>query len=294
MKKVLLTGGSGFIGRNVIERLGSLCDISAPTHKELELADAGAVRAYLRWKKFDVVVHAAIKPGHRNAKDLNGLLDADLRQFMNIADNDASWDRMIVLGSGLVYNHKHYRPMMAESFCGEFPPEDEAGFAKYVMARHGAKFGGRILDLRPFGVYGRYEDYAIRFISNAICKTLFSLPVTINRNRKFSYVHVNDLVDVISHFIENAPAHDAYNVTPDAPAELSDIAKLVVKISGASVPLEIKNPGMGIEYSGSNKLLKSAMPQFKPLPLEDGIKELFGWYAGRKNLLDKSILLEDK
>ncbi len=294
MKTVLLTGGSGFIGRNVCEQLGTAYAISAPSHTELDLTDSSAVRSYLRGKKFDAVVHCAIKPGHRNAQDLSGLLYADTRQFFNLAGNDASWGKMILLGSGLVYNQRHYQPGLKESFCGEFPPEDETGFAKYLMARHGEKFPGRIVDLRPFGVYGKYEDYAIRFISNAICKTLFGLPVTVMQNRKFDYIHVDDLVRVLRHFIDNPLLHSAYNVTPDAPLELVALANMVVSLSRSPVPVTVKNPGMGVEYSGDNTLLKSVMPDFRVTPVDEGIRVLYGWYAARKNELNKSVLMEDK
>ena len=67
--KILLTGGSGFVGKNIIEMLGKKHEIVAPTHKELELADQDAMDTYFKYKKFDVVLHSAVKPGHRAAKD---------------------------------------------------------------------------------------------------------------------------------------------------------------------------------------------------------------------------------
>jgi GDP-L-fucose synthase len=294
VKKVLVTGGTGFIGRNVVEVFSGVYDVSAPTHAELELADSRAVRDYFRGKSFDAVIHCAIKPGHRNAKDASGLLYSNTRQFFNLAACDGAWGKMVLLTSGMVYNSAHYAPKMKEPYFGEYPPEDETGFAKYICARHAHKYAGKITELRPFGVYGRYEDYAIRFISNALCKTLFDLPVTIKQDRRFDYLNVQDLITVIRHFIENPSRQAAYNVTPDKSVQLSEIAALALAISGKKLPVLIKTPGMGVEYSGDNSLLKTEMPAFAPAGLREGMRELYGWYAARKNSLNKSLLLEDK
>lgn len=294
MKKILVTGGTGFIGRNVVEAFADIYDVSAPSHAELELADARAVRGYFRGKNFDAVIHCAIKPGHRNAKDAAGLLYSNTRQFFNLADCSDSWGKMVLLTSGLVYNQNQYSPKMKEEYSGEYPPEDEVGFAKYLCARYAEKCGGKITELRPFGVYGKYEDYAIRFISNALCKTLFDMPVTIKQNRRFDYVHVADLVAAVRHFVENPARHAAYNVTPDKSAELAHIAALALEISGRKLPVIIKTSGMGAEYSGDNSRLKAEFPDFPRTGLKEGMLSLYQWYAARKNSLDKSLLLEDK
>lgn len=77
-----------------------------------------------------------------------------------------------------------------------------------------------IYDLRIFGIFGKYEDYAIRFISNAICKTLFDLPITVKQDRNFDYIFVEDLMTVLEFFIEARPKYKAYNITPASSVSL--------------------------------------------------------------------------
>lgn len=49
MKKILLTGGSGFIGRNLRESfLASKYDISAPAHSELDLLDTQSTDEFFK------------------------------------------------------------------------------------------------------------------------------------------------------------------------------------------------------------------------------------------------------
>ena len=66
--RILITGGSGFIGKNLCEYLQEKNDLIVPTHDELDLLDDTTVQVYLRNNPVDVIIHAAGKPGHRNAK----------------------------------------------------------------------------------------------------------------------------------------------------------------------------------------------------------------------------------
>ena len=291
--KILITGGSGFIGKNLIEYLTKRHEVLAPTHKELELLDDDAVRKYFKNHKIDVVIHAAVRPGHRNAKDPSNQLYINTRMFSNLIRNKDCFRKMIVLGSGLVYDTRYYLPKMKEDYFDTHVPEDEGGLSKYMIAKYIEKVD-YITELRVFGIFGKYEDYAIRFISNAICKTLFDLPITIKQNRKFDYIYIDDLMPVIEHFIKDGSGCGAYNVCPDKSIELKPIAEKIKKISGKDLPIIIANDGMGPEYSGDNSRLKKEMPGLKFAPIDTSIKKLYDWYTERKDSINKELLLIDK
>ena len=291
--KVWITGASGFIGRNLVEQLGQEFDLLAPGHAELDLLDEEAVASLLRENPADAVVHCATKPGHRNAKDPTGLLDANTRMFHNIVRNDRAYGKLILLTSGAVYDQRFFAPKMPEQFFGTHVPVDETGYSKYLCARFAAKLDN-VVELRPFGVFGQYEDWEIRFISNAICKTLFDLPVTLRQNRRFDYLYVDDLAEVVRHFLLAEDARGAYNVTPDEAVELKALAEMVVGISGKDLPVRIAQPGLGVEYSGDNRRLKAEMPGFPFTPLEHAVRSLYGWYTEHRHLIRRELLLVDK
>ena len=142
-------------------------------------------------------------------------------------------------------------------------------------------------------MFGKYEDYAIRFISNVICKTIFDLPITIKQNRKFDYIYVDDLMQVLEFFIEEKTQYNSYNVTPDHSIELLEIAKIINSISGKNLPITVALEGLGSEYSGENSRLKKEL-NFKFKKIEDSISELYHWYSGNKNSINKQLLLTDK
>jgi len=292
--RVLLTGGSGFIGRNILESsLAEKYSILAPPHRELELLDENAVRDYLKKHSINIVLHSAIKPGHRNAKDPSNLIYNNTRMFFNLARNENLFDKFIFLGSGSVYDMRHYAPKMREDYFDTHVPVDDTGFPKYICSKYLEKMEKGI-DLRIFGIFGKYEDYSIRFISNMICKSLYNLPLTMNQNRRFDYLYIEDLIPVIGYFIENDPRHRAYNVTPDATVELEDLARLVVALSGKQLPIQIKTPGTGPEYSGDNSRLRDEMKGLAFTEIGKSVESLFAWYRDSLHTIDREKLLFDK
>src|SRR5664279_1119927 len=105
--KVMVTGGSGFIGRHIVEQLGDRYEIVAPSHAELELTDADAVAAWLTRHPVDAVIHAAVRPGHRNSVDPSRQLDMNLRMYTNLVRCREYWGRLLYLSSGAIYGAQH-------------------------------------------------------------------------------------------------------------------------------------------------------------------------------------------
>ena len=293
-KTILLTGGSGFIGRNIHESfLVDKYNVLSPSSLELNVADEKSVADYLHKHTVDVVIHAAVKPSHRNAKDFSNIFYINTRMFFNLERYKEYFEKILVIGSGAIYDNRNYQPKMKEDSWKEHIPVDEHGYCKYVCEKVIAHCSN-IYDLRVFGIFGKYEDYAIRFISNAICKVLFDLRISIKQNRKFDYLYVNDFMPILDWFVQNEPKYQAYNITPDSSISLYDLAVIVREVAGKPLhPIVISQEGMGLEYSGDNSRLKSEF-DLNLTPLALAIRDLYIWYSGNKGQLDKNLLLIDK
>ena len=294
MKTILLTGGSGFIGKNIRESyLATKYNILAPSSKELNLANEDSVDDFFKKHQIDVVIHAAVKPGHRNAIDTSNLYYTNTRMFFNLERHKDKYEKMIVLGSGAIYDMRNYRPKMKEEEWKDYIPADEHGYCKYVCEKV-IENSHNIYDLRIFGIFGKYEDYAIRFISNAICKTLFDLPITIKQNRKFDYLYIDDLIPILDWFINHTPKYHSYNITPDNSISLYALAETIRSLSNKELPIIVAQEGLGLEYSGDNSRIKEEIQEFKTMPIEESIKRLILWYSENKNHLDINNLIIDK
>ena len=86
LKKILLTGSTGFIGSNVLPVLqkNAMYEIKTPARTDLNLKSEREVSSYLERERFDVVVHFANPTPAKNPVDLyENLLQDSLRIFLN-------------------------------------------------------------------------------------------------------------------------------------------------------------------------------------------------------------------
>jgi len=299
-KKILLTGGNSSVGKNLMESsMAEKYEIYAPRSYELNLTDPEAVRQYFSEHSFDAVIHSAIRPGHRNAGTLDGFMEANMSMFNNLSACRDSYGIFLNIGSGAVYDVSRDNRLVKETDLR--PPEGDNLTTRYKFALHNAIAElDNFYDFNIFGFFGKHEDWEIRFISNAICKTLYGLPITLRQDRIFSYLWAEDLSQVLEHFIDgNAPfRHKFYNVTPDEEITLMHAAEIVADIAeektGTMPKIKIAHPGMGLAYSGDNSRLKEEMPELKFTPYENAIRKLYSWYEENKAKIDKNLLLKDK
>ena len=272
--RIFLTGGSGFIGRNIIEILGQKYDIFAPAHTELELLDATAVRNFIQKNRVDIIIHAAGRGDRREKKDMPDPIGYNVRLFFNVARNKHFVKKIIHLGSGAEYGKQKNLTRVKEDYFDKYVPEDAYGFAKYVCSNY-TENCDNIINLRLFGVYGKYENYTYKFISNAVVKNLFSLPITIFQNARFDYIFIDDLVKIIEFFISHKSKHRTYNCTSGKTIDLISLATIINKISDKPSKIIILNQGLNKEYSGHNSRLLNELKGFKFTSHQDAISLLY-------------------
>ena len=66
MKKILITGSGGLIGKNLVEFFEDKYEVHHPRSFELDLSNGEHVKKYLSDNNFDMVIHAANKNSTRN------------------------------------------------------------------------------------------------------------------------------------------------------------------------------------------------------------------------------------
>lgn len=275
--RVLITGASGFIGRNLTENLKTKYDLLTPTHKELELTDYKAVQNYFQTNKIDVVVHSAVVGGNRPEEHVLGSLHQNLRIFFNIVRNKKYFKRMINLGSGAEYDKTLPIINVKESQFDTRVPIDEYGFFKYICSKYIEKVD-YIVTLRIFGLFGKYEDYRYRFISNAMCRNLLSLPIIMTQNVFFDYMDIKDFVKIIVYFINHKPEHRFYNIGRGVKIDILTIAHKINNIAEKKSQVIVNKPGLNKEYTCNNKKLKSEFNKFAFSDFDQSLLDLYNWY----------------
>jgi nucleoside-diphosphate-sugar epimerase len=294
-KRVLITGAGGFIGRNAAERFRDKHGVFAPTHSDLDLLDEEDVRAAVRGNGIDAIVHCACA-GETSWDVTNAGSDTiykNIRMYLNLASAMTDDMMMVHIGTGAEYDRRHLRPKMKETYFGQHVPEDPYGFSKYAISMH-TGLAENITCLRVFGVYGRYEDYRHRFISNAIAKNLLHMPITINQNVKFDYLYIDDLTLMIERMLKKKPRFRHYNATPTVSTDLVSIAGMINEIGEHESGIRILRGGMNREYSGDNTRILKELGKFRQTTCTEGIKSLYDHYRANLHTIDKRTLKEDE
>ena len=292
MTTLLITGASGFIGRNLAEHLRGDYDITAPSHSELDLGDEDAVRQLFESKRFDVVLHCATVRSNRMTGEPSNLFADNCRIFFNLVRQRTHFGRMLYFGSGAEYDRRCYQPRMREEYFDAHVPIDGYGLSKYICAKYCEQLAN-VTNLRLFAVFGKYEAWQVRFISNACCRVIHGLPITLRRDVRFDYLYVDDLTAIVKWFIEHPASNRAYNVCTGTAVLLSDLAKIVALVSNRNPEILVREPGLGVEYSGDNARILAEIGGCRFTDLTQSITELYRWYETHQAEIDPTLLQFD-
>lgn len=287
--RVLITGSSGFIGKNLKEQLGKKYTLYVPNHKELDLLDETATENFFKEKDIDVVIHAAVVGGSRQEEHESKMFYENSRIFFNIVRNKKRFKKMIHFGSGAEYDKRYPIVKVKEEDFDRRVPIDDYGYCKYVFSKYIENFNN-IVNLRIFGLFGKYEDYKYRFISNALCKNILNLPITINQDVYFDYVYINDFIRIVDFFITHDVKQKFYNIGTGKTINLIALAKKINSIATNKSEIIIKNKGFNNEYSCNNSRLMGEFKDFVFTDIDTSLEELYNWYRKNIGSIDSKFL----
>lgn len=292
MTKILITGGKGFIAKNITETLCNDYTIIAPDSKELNVLDSDKVYSFITKNKFDIIIHAATYDAAPtfSTKDPDKVFENNLKMFYNIARCKDHFGKMIYFGSGAEFGRENWIPKMNENYINKnIPINWPYGLSKYIMTKYTNELRDNIYNLRLFSVFGKYDDWRYRFISNACCKAVLNMPITIKQNSILDYLYIDDLVKITKWFIENKPKNNVYNICSGSVFNCKTLAEKIKYISSKDINIKIIDTSKKNEYSGDNTLLLNEMNDFKFNAIDNSIKSLFNWYNLNKQIIKKEL-----
>jgi len=291
---ILITGSEGFVGRNLAELfLKDKYPVLFPSQDELDLTKTDEVGKYFKKNHIETIIHCATTLRKGTSYPAN-TCENNLRMFFSIEKHLTPSMKMINLGSGSEYARSHWHKKMPEEYFGKYIPEDSHSYSKYLISRYIQNTNSEnLICFRIFGIFGKYEDYRYKFISNSIVKNLLGMPIAINQNVIYDYLYINDLYKILVYFVNNKTNNKIFNITPTESIDLLTIAELINKVSDNKCEIKVLNPGIGVEYSGDNKRLLSEIVKFQFTTYERAIADLFGYYKKIKDTLDVDAIKQD-
>jgi GDP-L-fucose synthase len=272
-KTILVTGGTGFIGRNIVEHFGSSATVLSPTHRQLDLLSQETVNKYFQEHEIDYVIHCANIGGSRKDTHIQDIIQTNVRMYFNLAENSHRFKRLINFGSGAEYDKRQHLSKVKEIDLGKSIPIDDYGFSKFLISKCLENYENHVC-LRLFGVFGKYEDVETRFISNTILKNILGLPININQNVVFDYLYVNDLMTILPYFLEDELKYKTYNITPGKSIDLISITRMI----NPQAQLILRKKDLNHEYTGDNSRLLEQIGDRPFTPISRAISELTDFY----------------
>ena len=305
--KVIVTGGAGFIGSHVAERLvkeghsvsiidllntgskGNLKNIA----KEVTFLKANASNIS-RLGKADIVFHYGIYSSTPMYRKDNSLVWRAIQEFMSIMQYCIKNDcKLVFASSSSIYNG--YSPPHIETMIPKV--KDFYTEARYSMERladlFNQMYGMKYCGLRYFSVYGDREESKKEFanmVSQIIWKNMLNKEVVIygDGSQQRDLTNIADVVDA-SVLAGKSALNGIFNVGTGKTYSFNEIMEKIEEISGKRIKRKnIKNPlknYVDIVHADTTKSAEK-LGFVAKVAVEDGIKKAFEYYKTVKKVPD--------
>jgi dTDP-glucose 4,6-dehydratase len=252
--RVLVTGGAGFIGTNLVKELKRrnheviAVDLLNNDREDYLRCDVRSYRQLERVfekNKFDYVYHLAAEYGRWNGEDyFENLWETNVIGTKNLLRlQERLKFRMIFFSSAEVYGD--YSGIMTEDVMERNPIRDTYQMNDYaitkwageLMCMNSAKmFGTETVRVRPVNCYGPGEHYTPYrgFIPKFIWHALFNKPYVVYKGHRRIIDYVEDSCRTFANIIDSFIPGEAYNVAgrPEWEHSIEEYSEMVLRAVG--------------------------------------------------------------
>ena len=256
--RIIVAGSNGFLGRNLRDFFSSRPEFTVTflSRDDLDLTDRLALTEFCKLHSPDLLLHVAV-----SLSDLTN----NLLMYYALEACSPYCGKIIMIGSGAEYSHQRYIPLMTEDYFDPLiPPSNNNVYhaSKHLISRlHIDSSVNNIYNFRVFGLYGPYEDYTRRLISNNIFNFLNGDNMSALANHSFDYLYVDDLISAILHFANysDIPAFRTYNLcSGHSDSFYSILCEVIASLGGSSSSIHMDSlTPTELDYSGNNSRFES-------------------------------------
>ena len=318
---ILVTGGAGFIGSNLCEKLicagekiiciDNFNDYYNPKIKEENLRNLEGIANFILYRmdilerekleevfakhSFDMVIHLAARAGVRPSISNAFLYEAvNVQGTINILECCRKYGtgKLVFASSSSIYGGNKKIPFSEDDIVDRpispYAATKKAG--ELICYTYSYLFNISVYCYRFFTVYGPRQrpEMAIYKFTRLITE---EKPIEIFGDGTSSrdYTYVEDIVDVIASNLENVKGYEIINLGNSNPVKVTEIIKFIEKAANKKAHVKYGRMQAGdVPVTYADILKAKKMLKYNPKTLiEEGINKFTAWYmdAGKSGKL---------
>ena len=302
--KILITGSTGMVGRNIIENPNlSSCNILAPSSNQLDLTDWSSLKKYIQQNNPEIIIHCAGLVGgiQANIENPVNFLKKNTLMGINIisAAKEANIPNLINLASSCMYPRFAQNPLKESSLLsGELEPTNEGyALSKLISTRLCEYVCRERPDLNyktiiPCNLYGRFDHFdpsrshlipaIIRKLDDAINNNDSSVEIWGDGLARREFMYASDLSDFIFKIIPILPTLPSnVNVGFGKDYSIKEYYETAAKIIGYKGKFIFnKSKPVGMKQKLVDISIQNTLKWKASTSLEVGIKKTYEFYKG--------------
>jgi GDP-L-fucose synthase len=301
-KKILLTGSTGMVGRNVLENKDiSKFELLIPNSKELNLLNYEGVDKYIKENQPDFIIHTAGKVGGIQANiahPVSFLLEnLDMGRNIIIAAKNNGVKNLINLSSSCMYPRNAKNPLSEDLILkGELEPTNEGYALAKIMSTRLCEYISQednsysYKTIIPCNLYGRYDKFeskhshmipaVVKKIHDAKRKNISTIDIWGDGTARREFMYTGDLADFIVYAIQNfSKMPQNINVGLGHDYTINEYYQIIAKVIGyeGEFTHDLTKPiGMKQKLIDDSRLLEFGW-KYKT-NLQKGIENIYNFY----------------